>query len=197
MEMFWAGERRAGPGIDPSHTHTLRLCPHTNAASWCQCKDERKDADEQRLRDRLGPKGQALRCLWADTEFRRKRSEATAWKIEKENASSCRARSQQGGWADPHTVWTCHARVYQGLCSASTFGRSSCQSSHCPPISKLPLHWLVSLASCPGPRIPVVHSPWIKALCLTQQMACRILLTTVPGVHSDQLVPVQWTGSMP
>lgn len=59
----------------------------------------------------------------------------------------------------PHMVWRCRARVNQGMCSANASGRSSCQSSHCPPISKLPLPWPVSLAPCPDPGIPVVRGP--------------------------------------
>lgn len=109
MEMFWAGERRAGPGVIPSHTWTLLLCP-PEQKSWVPMQLKERcwwtgcNAIYV-LEDRLsGVSGLTLSL--------EERSEA-AWN-QKENASSCQGLVSRGGWADP-TVWRCRARVNQDV----------------------------------------------------------------------------------
>ena len=120
-----------GPRRSPS-SQTDRLCV---CSTWRWCPAQGKGADGRKgksgckaipvLEDRCsGSSGPTL-------EFRRRRRGMKAWDLRRQT-SGCRDRSWPGGRADLHVVWGCRAHFNQGLCSADTSGRSSCQSSRFP-----------------------------------------------------------------
>lgn len=152
--LTWRGEKLA-PEDPQVHKQTDCIC-----STWRWCPAQGKGADGRK--GKSGCKAISVlegRCSGSSgptLEFRRRRCGMKAWGLRRQT-SGCRDRSWPGGRADLHVVWGCRAHFNQGLCSADTSGRSSCQSSRFPSDVGAAPHRPASLAPLRPLTFPLVH----------------------------------------